>query len=297
VTNVLTIKVRRLLERNLQNIGTLPMIISRLMRVLNDPKSSASDLASIIAMDQVLSSRLLRMVNSAYFGLSKEVIDIQQAVGLVGYNVIRSFTFCITLFDNLDWKSGGVTFNKVNFWLHSLGVGVISRHVAKKFRLRNADDYFVAGVMHDIGKVFMLQFMTSKFFKTLETAQRYDMSFYETEKTLLDIDHAEIGSWALTKWEIPRLLIDCTNGHHHPIKKDNNLFPPEVIALSNCISKEMKIGFGGDYKTGPEYALLKLKYEIDRNWIDSIQDGVKNEVNQFAQAIKDKDRDKQRMAN
>lgn len=287
---MLTIKVRRLLERNLQNIGTLPVVISRLLKVLNDPKSSASDLAHIIAMDQVLSSRLLRLVNSAYFGLTNEVIDVKQAVGLVGYNVIRSFTFCITLFDNLDWRNFGVEFNKTNFWLHSLAVGVISRQIANRFKLKNADDYFVAGVVHDIGKVFMLQFMSNKFFKTLEAASRYELSFYETEKNILELDHTEIGAWAMEKWELPKLLVECTRDHHENCQTGNKFSPPEVIALADNISKELKIGFSGDRIVSPNYTLLKLKYNIDNRWIDSIRLSVTREVDNFAQAFTEKEK-------
>jgi len=285
---VLNLKVRRLLERNYQNIGTLPVVISRLLNVLNDPKSSAHDLAKIIAMDQVLSSRLLRMVNSAYYSLSKEVIDIKQAVGLAGYNVIRSFTFCITLFDSLfqrSGRSGKLQFDKSKFWLHSIAVGVLTRELAKRFRLPNPDDYFVAGVVHDIGKVFMLQFMGRRFFRALETANKYDTSFYQAEQASIDLDHTEVGVWVMSKWKLPNLLIDCAGNHHLNGIVTKGFSPPELVTLADNISKELKIGFGGDLKMATEYQLLKLKYDLDKRWIIKISEIVGKEIDDLANSV------------
>jgi HD-like signal output (HDOD) protein len=285
---MLTPQIKKTLERNYKNIGTLPTIISSLMRVLGDQRSSAKDLAKVIAADQVLSMRLLNMVNSAYYGLREKVIDVQQAVNLVGFNVIRSFTFCITLFDSLFSSSEGVQFDKMKFWAHSLGVGAAAREIANRQNIGNANDIFVAGLVHDIGKVFMIQFLPNDFFKALENSIKNKESLYEAEKALLDTTHAEIGSFMMEKWNLPALLQKCARFHHESEIVKDGATQVELIALSDNLAKEMQIGYSGDDILMPEYSRLKAKYHITPELIREIMHPLQEEVALYAEIMKDK---------
>jgi len=282
---MLTNQIRTILERNLTNIGTLPTIISSLMRILNDPRSSTRDLAKVITADQVLSSKLLRLVNSSYFGLRKEVIDVQQAVGLVGFNVIRTFMFCISLFDNPFPAGSGLVFDNEKFWIHSIAVGVLAQKIAEKLHLENSKDFFVAGLVHDIGKILMIQFLPLTFYKVLEEAVGEKMSFYHAEKRLLGTDHSEIGAWTMKKWRIPEMLIRCIHFHHLAIINDGKVRPTEIIALADNIAKKSKIGFSGDKITSREYDKQKWKYNVSQQWIDGAYSDVIDKMGTYADII------------
>lgn len=285
---MMTDQVRRVLERNISNIGTLPTIVGSLMRILNDPRSSTRDLAKVISVDQVLCSKLLHIVNSAYCNLKQEVIDVQQAISLIGYNTIRCFMFCITLFDSNFSLQSGVTFDKEKFWYHSLSTGIICRTVGERLRLENPQDLFVAGLVHDIGKILMLQFMAEKFYKILEIAMKENISFYNVERRLFCTDHSEIGAWAMTRWGLPDMLIRCVQYHHLAPFNADCVELHEIVSLADSITKECEIGFSGDKIPSEYYDILKWKYNIKQRWIERVLMDVKRETEQYADIISNK---------
>ncbi len=284
----MTEQVRKTLERNFANIGTLPAIIGSLVRILNDPRSSTKDLAKVISADQVLCSKLLRIVNSAYYNLKQEVIDVKHAISLIGYNTIRCFMFCITIFDNAFSLQSGVVFDKEEFWYHSLSTAVISRKIGERLRLENSQDLFVAGLVHDIGKVLMLQFMPAKFYRILEIAKRENISFNDVERKLFCTDHSEIGAWAMTRWELPDMLIKCVQYHHHALFNTDCAEPHEIVSLADSITKENEIGFSGDKISSEYYDILKWKYNIRQRWIERALIDVKRETENYADIIGNK---------
>jgi putative nucleotidyltransferase with HDIG domain len=282
---MLTPNVRRILERNSNNIGTLPTIIVNLLKILNDPRSSAQDLADVISVDQVLSAKLLQLVNSAYFGLRKEVIDVRQAISMIGYNTVRSFTLCISLFDSVFPKGTGAVFSKEQFWLHSIAVGVFARRIATRLNLENVEDYFVAGLVHDMGKVFMFQYMSQSFYMAISNARKNKISFYQAEKRSIESDHTEIGAWVMEKWKLPELLIRCVNYHHQDVANNKTIMPHEIISLADNMAKESKVGDSGDEHILVKYQELKDKYSINQGWIDETAEQVRKEVAAFAEVI------------
>jgi putative nucleotidyltransferase with HDIG domain len=286
VNTLLSQKVRSMLERNSNNLGTLPTVIVNLLKILNDPRSSAADLAEIISVDQVLSSKLLQLVNSAYFGLRKEVIDIRQAISLIGYNSVRSFTLCISLFDSMSATGPINTFTKESFWIHSISVGFFAQKLAQRLKLDNPDDYFVAGLVHDIGKVLMFQFMGQSFFHVASTAKNHRFSFYEAERKTIDSNHTEIGAWMMEKWKLPELLLHCVSYHHNDVTNNRTIMPHELISLADNIAKDKGIGQSGDENiVASNYQALREKYNINQGWIDETSETVKKDTQIYSQFI------------
>ncbi len=277
-------QLERVLERNYKNIGTLPTVVSNLIRILNDPKSSTKDLAKVITADKVLSTRLLKMVNSSYFGLRNDVIDINQAISIVGYNVIRSFTFCVTLFDSAF--PPGTSFKKEDFWIHSLAVGACAKRIAVKYNLPNQEEYFVAGLVHDIGKVFMYQFLPDTFFNIIKVVEDQNCPFYNVERNILQSDHAEIGAWIMEKWKLPEMLLQSIRFHHyHMFQGETQAVPSQIIGLSDNIVKELQIGSSGDNIPANDYSLLKKKYRITDEWIRKQCEPLQQDVAAFEDII------------
>jgi putative nucleotidyltransferase with HDIG domain len=282
---MLSQKVISILERNSKNLGTLPTVVVNLLKILNDPRSSASDLAEIISVDQVLSSKLLQLVNSAYFGLRKEVIDIRQAISLIGYNAVRSFTLCISLFDSMP-QSGANNFSKESFWIHSIAVGFFAKKLAQKLKLQNADEYFVAGLVHDIGKVMMLQFLGQSFFQVTTVARTQKISFFDAELKSIESNHTEIGAWVLEKWKLPELLLHSVSYHHSNVSNNKTIMPNEIIAFADNMTKDKQIGFSGDDNIiAANYQALKEKYNINQSWIDETAEVVKKETEIYSHLI------------
>jgi putative nucleotidyltransferase with HDIG domain len=266
-----------------KHLGTLPVIVIELLKVLEDPISTIDDLAELISRDQVLTAKLLRLVNSAYFGQRREVIDIRYAVSLVGFNGIRSLVLCTSLF---EWHSPRKLlniFSREDFWVHSIGVGFFAEKLAQKMNLDNPNDYFVAGLVHDIGKVFILQFMEASFIQIHSEATKQRISFHEAERICLETDHTEIGAWIMEKWKLPTLLYYCVKLHHSDVSQNRIIMPHEIVALANNLAKDRSIGSSGDYnQTFLNFRELKNKYGINQAWVDETGEYVRKETERCA---------------
>ncbi|MCE1246661.1 MAG: HDOD domain-containing protein [Firmicutes bacterium] len=276
---------RQLVRDNLKNMGTLPAIVKQLIEVLNNPWSSSKDLAKVISVDPVLTSRLLRLVNSAYYGFVTEIEDLQHAISLAGVNTIRSFAFCMTIFDSFFEIEKRHAFNKEKFWIHCLGVGTAAKYIAQGMRLDNPTNYFMAGLLHDIGKIFQYQFMVRDFYTVVNKAQAYKVSYFTAEKSVMDMPHTEIGRMALEEWQLPEFLRKAAMYHHEgsPDKK----FPDiaDIILISDNLCKSGAIGFGGDNIISGLYKPLKEKYKITDKHVEDISAKVKEEVEKFSEVI------------
>ena len=279
--------IRDLVRKNVKrNMGTLPTIITQLIDVLNNPFSSASDLARIIQVDPVLSSRLLKMVNSAYYGLINDIVDIKQAIALVGFNAVRSLAFCMTIFDNFFELNQKESFNKEQFWIHCLGVGMTAKYIAVGLKLENPGGYFLAGLLHDIGKIFLYQFMVRDFYRVLTLAQTRNLSFFEAEKIILETNHAEIGKYIMKQWKLPDALTKTIYYHHTPVMDKKKFSFSDIILISDNYCKANGIGFGGDNNISPFYNMLKKKYGLTDKYLEGVTDRIKEEVEKFSEVIR-----------
>lgn len=279
--------IRDLVRKNVKrNMGTLPTIIAELIDVLNNPWSSAGDLARIISVDPVLSSRLLRMVNSAYYGLINDIVDIKQAIAMVGFNAVRTLAFCMTIFDNFFELNQKESFNKEQFWIHCLATGMTAKYIAIELKLENPGGYFLAGLLHDIGKIFLYQFMVRDFYRVLGLAQTRGLAFFEAEKIILETNHAEIGKYIMKQWKLPEALVKTIYYHHTPVMDKTKFSFSDIILISDTYSKANRIGFGGDEVISPFYSMLKKKYGLTDKYLEGVSDRIKEEVDQFSQVIR-----------
>lgn len=278
-------RLRQIVRQNLKNIGTLPTIIKELVEVLNNPWSSSKDLAKVISVDPILSSRLLRLVNSAYYGFHREIVDIQQAISLVGFNTIRSFAFCMTIFDNFFEVHPRQAFNKEQFWIHCLGTGMVAKHLSKRLGQENIGGYFMAGLLHDIGKIFLYQFMPREFYRIMALSQSYKISFYDAERLLININHTEIGQLVLQEWNLPKSLAGAVLNHHTPPFDEKEEIFSDIVLIADNVCKERGIGFGGDKILSPLYQIMKTKYNLSDKYFERVANMAIEEVGLFSDVI------------
>jgi HD-like signal output (HDOD) protein len=196
-----------------RELPTLPVIAHNIQRLLGDPRSSAQDLAEIIEKDQSITAKVLKLVNSAAWGLPEKVTNIAQAISLLGYRSISHMVTTLAVFDSLQ-KMGRGSFDRRAFWIHSIASAVMSRKIAERTRLAEAEDAFTAGLLHDMGKVFMDGFLNEDFAIVLRTAEDRGISFLEAEHLLLEVDHAVIGEWISRAWQLPLFIVAAVKHHH-----------------------------------------------------------------------------------
>jgi putative nucleotidyltransferase with HDIG domain len=241
-------KVEQFVKR-IRQLPTLPTITTTINSALKKPSTSADDLARIIAKDQSLSSKVLKMVNSAYYGTNREITSIKHAVSVLGFNEISKVVLAISVFESLG-GNGFNGFNRQAFWIHSLGCAIFSTIIAGEISYPQPDDALSAGLLHDIGKV-----ITDRYFQTeMEEVQKLVLTqpllFHEAEQKVMGIDHTQLGEWLLTTWNIPANICNAVRYHHHPYTKREGPGAQDLIVdivhMADVLCHEARIGDSGN---------------------------------------------------
>ncbi len=192
-------------------LPSLPLTVAHITEMINDPHCSLGDVGKAISADPAIALKTLRLVNSAYYGMSNKVTSVEHAVVLLGMKVVRNLVFTATVFDTLQ---GGVD----TFLRHSISTGVAMRILAESGKHRglvsSPDEAFVFGLLHDIGKIIYEQFLPKDFERVAELSVSEKMPWYLAEREIIGVDHAEMGSRLAEKWRLPAELVDAIAGHH-----------------------------------------------------------------------------------
>ena len=242
--------------RKLEGLPTLPPIVQRLNRMIEDEKTSIHQIADLIEKDQIITTKILRLANSAFYGFPKKVSTVQNALMLLGINIVKVLIITSSIFD-IIYKED------VNLWEHSIGVAACSKILAEKLELKEPQEVATAGLLHDLGKIVEKVSFKEDYKKILELVQN-NKDPLKAEKEILGIDHAEIGSFLMRIWNIPDRLIEAVDAHHELEKAKKFKKEAAIVHLSNVLVHAR--GYGSSlYKKVPllqEKALRILKLNI-----------------------------------
>ena len=230
---------------NIVDLPTLPQVVTTIMGLLEDPHSSAKDVNDVMTNDPALAGKILKLVNSAFYGLPNPVTSIQQAITILGFNTIKSLAISASVFDLFG--EGAEQFSYKGFWTHSVGTATIGHFVARQEPGGRPDTAFVTGLRHGAGKLVLDQFAPVEFQTILETAQQKGVSFAEAEQEVLETSYADIGYWLANKWKLAEEV-------QIPIQYQNRVeeCPEEyvhmtsILAFSIYICRLREYGVNGD---------------------------------------------------
>jgi putative nucleotidyltransferase with HDIG domain len=202
------------------NLPTLPQVATRLMSVINNPLTSASDVAAIVGQDQSLSAKVLRLANSAFYGIPRTITSINNAIVVLGLKVINTMVLSLTVFDMFpEDRRSAQLFDRKAFWLHSLTCGLIAKHLAERIRkvvLFDPEEAFCAGLLHDIGKVVMEQYLHDDFHFALDFAASDGIPIHVAERSKLGYSHTDVAEWLTENWSLPPEIRYSLIYHHNP---------------------------------------------------------------------------------
>jgi HD-like signal output (HDOD) protein len=224
---------------------SLPRIYTQLTQVLDNPRASTAQIADIIGGDPSLTARLLRLVNSAFYCFPSKVENIADAVWLVGTEQIRDLALATSVLRVF----GGISSNLVDmesFWVHSIATGVTARLLATHRRETNGERFFVAGVLHDIGRLLMYRTLPFDARKALLRARRTAEPLLDAERETFGFDHAAAGGALLRAWDLPPSLTEIVQCHHAPGEARQYPVEVAVVHLSDVIVTAMGMGHSGD---------------------------------------------------
>jgi len=196
----------------IKELPTLPDVVFKVNEVVNDPSTSAQDLENVISRDQAIAAKVLKLVNSAFYGLPGRVDTLSRAIPLLGFSTVRNLVMSVSIFD-----LGAITgFDMKGFWRHSFATSTIAQAIGRADGQPDAETQSLAGLLHDIGKVIMFQYFPKHTQALVELMDKKNVSFIQAEMTLLNVTHSEIGAAIADKWSFPPNIKAAIEFHHNP---------------------------------------------------------------------------------
>jgi HD-like signal output (HDOD) protein len=207
----------RVLEavKKVNSIATLPEVTAKIIATVEDPKSTASALHKIVSHDPALVTRIMKVVNSAFYGLPGQIGSIERAIVLLGLNAIKNIAVAASLGQLFKGAKLCEGFTARDLWTHCIAVGVAARDLARQMKLPIADEAFLAGMIHDVGILISLQSFPEQLRKTCDVARSSERNFIDIEREFMNgMDHQQLGSCLAEQWRFPRNC-QLVAGHHH----------------------------------------------------------------------------------
>ncbi len=210
--------------KRIANLPTLPQVACGIMDQVNNPKASSNDIASIVSQDISLSAKILRLANSAFYGMPRTIANINEAIVILGFKVIFTMVLSLTVFDMFPHDKRSAQFDRKKFWQHCLICGLISKLIAENIAIRriNPEEAFCAGLLHDIGKIVMEQYLHDDLHRAIDYGNKSGKSFYQSESDLLGYTHSNVAEWMILRWNLPEVLSFPIVHHHTPGESSGN---------------------------------------------------------------------------
>jgi putative nucleotidyltransferase with HDIG domain len=232
----------KLIRYKVENIDTLPTIpgaLKKVLKVLENQRVSLNEIGNFISNDPVLTTKVLKMVNSPIYGFPGRISSVSQAVILLGLNVLKGLLLGVSVFELMQRSMVGL-------WEHSMGCSIVARLIAKKIGFKEPEEVSIAGLLHDIGKVVLILQFHEHYEYAMKMAEDRDIIISEAEDNVFTITHADAGTWMAQKWRFPGNLIEVIRCHHKPHLSRNVPIETAVVYLSNILVRARGFGFAGD---------------------------------------------------
>jgi HD-like signal output (HDOD) protein len=239
--------LKKAVQNYIKDMPSFSTTVTKVLAICSNPQASPTDLNRVISLDPVLVARVLRLVNSAYYGLAHPVTNLARAIIMLGINTVKNMALSTAVLVNLTVKkSPGL--NMDGFWRHSLCTATAAKLIAKKRKIDDTrlEEYFTAGLLHDIGKIPLNAVAANKFIETMGLADREHISLYQAEERILGFDHCDPGKIIVETWHLEGAVGDVISFHHCLDYEGSYKDLLYTVALANRFSSVMEIGFSGD---------------------------------------------------
>ena len=267
---------RRVLKR-VKDIPSLPQYVVETLNKLDDPTSSAVDVGNKLSKDEGLVVRVLRLANSAYYGLSRRVTGVSEAISYLGFKTVKSIVLAASVYKFMDSTFSGYSLDRGQLWKHSQSVAASCRYLSEKLKVCDPEEAYVGGLMHDIGKIVLNDYVRFGYSIILRLVEEDGIPFCEAERQVLGFDHAQVGGLVMEQWNLPEAYVYITTYHHAPWNLPENLseFQPvvDMVHVGNAICIMLGVGIGAD----------GMQYNISTESMErlGIEDSIENIMGEF----------------
>lgn len=248
--------VHELISQNTRLVS-LPEIVHRINSLINDPAASATDIAKTIGQDPALTARLLKIANSPLYSLNHKIDSLTDAVNLLGTRQLRDLVIANAVIQRFG-KASSNAMDIETFWCHSITTGIAARVIATELRLNNTERFFIAGLLHDIGKMIMALLLPNECIVLRKTLARPGTDINTSEQQLFGFNHAQVGAELLRAWNFPDSLIEACMCHHQPEQAKKYSQEATIVHIANVIANNLQTAISLDDDTLLNQRTLKL---------------------------------------
>jgi putative nucleotidyltransferase with HDIG domain len=267
-------KLREKIYSKIDEIPTLPIVIPKLLSLIESDKSNVADIADAISRDPAMTSNILKVANSAYYGFSKGISSLEKAVSLLGFNMVQSLALSIGVLRSLPAGKKSTHFSQKGLWIHSLSVATVMRELGKRFgKQEDTEHLFIIGLLHDIGKIVLDQFFSELFWLALEEVHNLgNVELHEVERRVIGFDHGEVGAMLLTRWKFPDMICNAIAVHHlSEIPEGMYAKDAVMLRIADVLPQELGLGEGGN-PMSPKIHDADLNFlEMDERQLEDIK--------------------------
>jgi len=270
---------RHQIESFINRMPSLPTTVSKVIEVCNQPQTSPNDLNRLISLDPVLTGKVLKLINSAYFTLREPVTSVTRAIIMLGLNTVKNLALSTSIVGIFKGDSKDWCFSMNDFWVHSLAAGVTARILAARQGLPpdTREEYFVGGLLHDIGKVPLMHCFHEEYRHILKASQAHGQPLYSAEQETLGFDHCHVGQIIAEKWRLSHNLSSALSSHHQG-KLHSLAGFSDVIAAANICAKSFSLGSAGDGSLEDPTPIVLKKTGSDGYDLSRFQSDVSTEL-------------------
>ncbi|RLB82740.1 MAG: HDOD domain-containing protein [Deltaproteobacteria bacterium] len=267
------------LVSEISSLKPLPQIVSKIMSVLENPKSSMEDVAEIIRFDPVMTANILKISNSAYFSLPRRVESVQEAATLLGLEQLVDIVLLESCSANLTRKQEGYGLHEGELWKQSVSSALVARELAEKKGGRNKHLIFTASLLKDIGKVVLDRYVADSFETINHLVKNHNFSFREAEKKVIGIDHEELGGLIAKIWKFSPKMVFIIRNHHLSDKQSRKNYETSIVYVADIVCMMMGIGVGDDGLAYRFYNKVLGQLDISEKDLQEIISGFGEKIN------------------
>ena len=259
-------------------MATLPEVTIRIVQVVQDPRSTAHDLHRIVAYDPVLSARVLRVVNSAFYGLPGQIGSIDRAIMMLGLNAVKNIAIAASLSKMFKSPGSDKDISGKDLWMHSVAVGACNKLITEAIGMALPDEAFLAGLIHDLGLVAVMQCHANKLGELVELA-RSGMPYRQAEVRVLGATHESIGAELAKTWKFPRSLQYVAGYHHRPLElAAEHRMLAMVTHISDVLCGQQQLGLRITVEADQVDPRLLAEIGFSQEQCDEVVDNIEEEL-------------------
>ena len=277
------------LNRYIDSMPSLSITVSKILEVTKNPQTTAKDLNKVISLDPVLVGKVLKLINSAYYGLQNKVTSLVTAIIMLGMNTIKNLALSTAVLGNMKRKSSFKSLNVDGFWRHSIAVGVLSKLIAEKIGVPAArrEEYFIGGLLHDIGKIPLNELFEESYMKVIRTADLKKAMLLDMEREIIGITHTEVGKMIAEKWNLTEETLECLLRHHDPNMSSEQTYKLVAsVYAANIYCNENQVGFSGSRHTKSIEEHILTSIGITEEYLDGLFETISTELEKAAVFLK-----------